>query len=748
MTTASVETQSPSRWGSIKTALLNFLLVKKGEEGFRTFHGVFLPSMLSILGVILYLRLSWIIGEMGLISTISIICLATSITLITSFSISASSTNMHVGNGGVYFIISRSLGATIGSAIGIPLYCAQAIGIAFFIMGFAETMHYMFPALDLNLIEFSSLAALGLISLISTSFILRAQFFIFIIIVLSLASFFFGVEITDFTPSDTPITRSLGYWAAFAIFFPAVTGLEAGVSMSGELKNPRRSLPLGTITAVVIGFVIYLTVAYVLWARVPDDLLVSNPMIMQTVAWSGSLILMGIIGATVSSALGAILAAPRTLQAISNDGIVPKFIGKEFGKGAEPRVASFITLAIVALCLYLGDLNYIAPIMTMFFLISYGMLNLAAGLEGLMNNPSWRPTIAVPASVSLIGAFICIATMLLIDASYTFMAIFLVMAIYMIMKRRLIGEYDDIRQGVMLYFLRKAVYALADSAVSVRSWRPNVLAFTQNLTPCASILDFTSGITGRKGFLTLVHCFSGDEENFNLDKLTSMIKQTLLGKKIEALVEVISAADFLHSFKNMLASYGLNPLRPNTIIIKIDDNNLDANEIAEITKATYAANKNLVFLASNNNQVREDAKTIHIDIWWDEELRDSNDLMTVLAHMYANSNLNKNAKINLNSIVKDEISRERRLSHITTLLAKNRLDIAPHVYVSSKPDDYNLISQFSNDNGMVFIGMRPIEPEESAESYSDYLKAILHKLKRHKVVGLFLASEKIELGID
>ncbi|MFV0340481.1 MAG: hypothetical protein ACK5MA_07670 [Parachlamydiaceae bacterium] len=731
----------------IFNSILKFLMVEKGLEGFRTFHGVFLPSTLSILGVILYLRLGLIVGEMGLITTFSIIFLASTITLITAFSISASSTNMKVGGGGAYFIISRSFGVAVGSSIGIPLYCAQSIGIAFYIMGFAETVHYVLPFINLNLIEFGTLAVLGVINLISTNLVMRTQFLIFIAVILSLISFFVGAEETAFSQTAELAPTAMKYWAAFALFFPAVTGLEAGVSMSGDLKNPQRSIPRGTIAAVVFGLLVYLSVAYVLWSRVPGSVLQQDSMIMESIAWSGPLIILGIFGATLSSALGSIMAAPRTLQALALDGIVPKFIGSEFGVNKEPRAASLITLGIVAICLYLGDLNYIAPILTMFFLISYGVLNLAAGFESLMNNPSWRPTIYVPASLSLFGAGLCIMAMLLIDSSYTISAGLAVIFIYLLMRKRLTSELDDIRQGILLLILRKSVYFLAKKAFSARSWRPNVLVFTQNLIPSSMLLDFSAGLTGRNGFLTLAHLSHEQEENFNFEKMKSMVAQKINQKNIEALIEIIQTKNLRDGFKNMIMAYGLNPVRPNTIVMQMDDTRVNDQVLVDIVTATYDAHKNLILLRDNQaSDSMHPKKFSQLDIWWNDDLKEGNDLMVVLAHMYRNASFKNKMAVNLKCVVKDEMARERRQNYFHEIIQKCRLNIKPTVYVCDKSNEMNLIAEFSVESSMVFIAIRSIGDDESTDEYLSYLRKILESTRKSAMVALFLATEKIELG--
>ncbi len=746
MTTQSLPRLRPKSFTArMRRSLLNLVFVQKDSEGYRTFHGVYLPSILTILGVILYLRLGQILGEMGIVSTLSIIFIATTITLITALSISATATNMRVGSGGAYYMISRSFGIGIGSAVGIPLYCAQAIGTAFYVMGFSESVHYLFPSIALNTIEFSTLAVVGIVTFISTNLVMRMQFMIFVLVILSLISFLCGVTLDDISTTTTTFKSSMGYWTAFAIFFPAVTGVEAGVSMSGELKNPQRSLPLGAISAVITGLLIYLGATYLLWTRVPRQTLIEDTMIMQHVAMFGPLILLGIWGATSSSALGSMLAGPRTLQAIANDGILPRFIGKSFGKSGEPRIASVITLGIAAVCVYLGDLDFIAPILTTFFLISYGMLNLAAGLESLMNNPSWRPTISVPAALSFLGAGMCIFTMLMIDPGASFTAAFVAIIIYAFMSRRLTTSWDDIRQGVWMYFSRNAIYHLAETTFSARSWRPNVLAFTPHLIPPPILLDFTAGVTGKKGFLSIAHIFPIEGEKLNVEKMKSRIKEHLVKKEVEALVELVPAQDVTTGFQNMISAYGLGPVRPNTIIFGIGEKGLDSDVMARAATSAHEANKNLVFL-KEGKQDKEDVedKPIQIDVWWDEKLRESNDLMVLFAHMYSNKNSDTPIRITLKTVVDNEAAREQRMNYLCELTAKNRLKISSRVYVSNE-NQHKCIPNFSSDADMVCVGIRAPTAFSDLEEYVTYLSELTKQLKNLATTALFLTSERIEV---
>ena len=97
---------------------------------FGTFAGVFVPNVLTILGVIMFLRTGWVVGQAGLTGALIILGIANLITFLTTLSLSAIATNTKVGGGGAYYLISRSLGLEIGGSIGVPLFLAQAISAA------------------------------------------------------------------------------------------------------------------------------------------------------------------------------------------------------------------------------------------------------------------------------------------------------------------------------------------------------------------------------------------------------------------------------------------------------------------------------------------------------------------------------------------------------------------------------------------------------------------------------------------
>jgi amino acid transporter len=170
----------------------------------------------------------------------------------------------------------------------------------------------------------------------------------------------------------------------------------AGASMSGDLKDPSKSIPLGTIGAVVVTFIVYTAQIFWLGKSAPRADLVGNALIMNEISAFGPLIYAGLWAATISSAIASLLGAPRTLQALAMDGVFPRFLAKKSGEKNEPRVALVVSAALAGACILLGDLNLIAPIISMFFLATYGVVNHVAGIERWVANPSFRPSFKVP----------------------------------------------------------------------------------------------------------------------------------------------------------------------------------------------------------------------------------------------------------------------------------------------------------------------------------------------------------------
>ena len=728
---------------------------EKKVAGFGTFKGVFVPSVLTIMGVIMYLRMGWVVGNVGLIGALVIVTMASSITFLTSLAIAATATNMKVKGGGAYFMISRSFGIEAGAAIGLPLYLAQALGISFYLAGFAESLHPFIPGVPLPIIGFISLGALTLLAYFSANLALKAQIFIFGLILLSLVSFFLGSPVDGFSTSVTdapPIEISPSFWVVFAVFFPAVTGIEAGISMSGNLKDAGRSLPRGTIAAVLCGFLVYLLIPIFLWKFAPESILKSSPTVMADVsAWPWA-IYVGLWGATLSSGLGALLGAPRTLQALANDRVLPGFIGKSYGKAKDPRIATALTFLVAIAGLSLGSLDLIAPILSMFFLTSYGALNLIAGLEGLIGNPSWRPTFRTPWVLSLIGACACFGTMLMINAGATLIALVCVSGVYLLMLRRRINAgWSDMRRGLLLYLARSSIYRLSDLSKDPKTWRPNMLVLSGSPTSRWYLIELADAISHGKGFLTVATVLT--QTHFDEEKLTSLeksVKSFLDKQNIPALVKVKCADDFVTAVEGLVTDYGLGPLEPNTVLFGDTEKEENFIDFSQIICSVHAARKNMLVVRENSaaadrrfaNAGARRSKTI--DVWWGRQ-HDNAALMLVMAYMLQTSPEWMGSKLNLKSLVQSEEERQGVLESLKTFVDEGRFEAEVLVYVAS--DDRNSfddIARFSRDTDLVFIGMKPPVEGETAEDYSEYYEDLIVHTNQFPLTVITLAGENIE----
>ena len=468
-----------------------------GENASLQGHGfgtapVFLASISTILGAILFLRFGYAVGNVGLLKTLAIIVLGHLVTIPTVLAVSEIATNRRVAGGGAYYIVSRSFGTSIGGTIGIALYLSQAISIAFYMVAFAEAFRPVFEIIQayydlpnpINLRWLSIPATIILIVIMlakGANIGVSMLWIICAILMVSLITFFMGgipeVEVIETTPElvgkgsevidtppeviDTPPdvidkksdeTRSIGtsitayfpggvtFGTVFAICFPAFTGMIAGLGLSGDLRNPQRSIPLGTISATLAGMVVYVLVAIKLWqSATPEDLATNDYVMADVSAWRPA-IFIGLGAASFSSALGSIMVAPRTLQALARDSVLPipgsnRLMRTGVGKTQEPVPATFVSGAIAIVFVAIGELNFIAQILTMFFLVTYGALCVVSFLEHFAGNPSYRPTFHSRWYVSLLGTVMCGLMMFQINAFYAFLSIFLILAIYIGLRR-------------------------------------------------------------------------------------------------------------------------------------------------------------------------------------------------------------------------------------------------------------------------------------------------------------------------
>ena len=709
--------------------------------GLGTFGGVFTPSILTILGVIMYLRIGWVVGNVGLLGTALIVTLSTSITFLTSLSIAAISTDQRVRVGGAYYMISRSLGIETGGAIGIPLYLAQGLSVALYTVGFAESVAGVFPGVNEKTVGLITTVFVALLVLISARVAIRAQYFIMAGIALSLLSLLFGnpIESTTIAWWTGSEGTGAGFWVVFAVFFPAVTGIMAGVNMSGDLENPGRSIPRGTFAAIGVGYIIYMTIPFILAFRATPETLMNDPLIMRKIAFWGDAILIGVWGATLSSAVGSMLGAPRVLQAIARDGVLPKsfsWLGKGSGPEDTPRIGTAVTLGIALTAVYFANLNVIAPILTMFFLTTYGVLNIVAGLERFLGSPSFRPKFDVHWSFSLLGALGCTAIMLLINAVATAIAILFVLVVYVWIERReLKTAWGDVRGGLWMALTRAGLLRLS-TIPDPKNWRPHILVLSGAPTRRWHLIDLASSFTHNRALMSVSTVVPKDtvlpERKHSME---ANIREYLARRGIQALVRVISAPDPFSGAVRLVSAYGLGALIPNTILLGDSQEEAHRSKYCNMIAIFFRAQRNVVIVRDDESRGFGNRK--YIDVWWGG-LKGNGGLMMILAYLLQTSLSWRDAKVRLRMVVPTELAARDAHTNLTAIVEKIRTGAIPDVVVANGRSFDSILRESSKDADLIFLGMA-----EPKDNFVEYYKQLRARTEGLPTTVFVLAAEEI-----
>lgn len=726
-----------------KTGKQEFVIEPK-ETGLGTFGGVFTPSILTILGVIMYLRFGWVVGNVGLIGTLIIVTIATSITFLTALSIASIATDQRVRIGGAYYMISRSLGIESGGAIGIPLFFALALSVALYTIGFAESIVSVFPGLNFKLVGIITTLAVAVLALISAKAAIRAQYFIMFGIGLSLLSLIFGspLEESSIEMWGAADRNSESFWVVFAVFFPAVTGIMAGVNMSGDLKDPAKSIPKGTFYAIGTGYVIYMLLPIILANRADAITLIEDPLIMRKISYWGDAILIGVWGATLSSAVGSILGAPRVLQALARDGVLPRWLrwlGRGEGEDDTPRVGTILTLAIALGAVAMGDLNLIAPILTMFFLTTYGVLNIAAGIERILGSPSFRPKFKVHWIFSLLGAIGCISVMFLINPLATGIALLCVVIIYAWLEsRELKTTWGDVRRGIWMALVRAGLMRIDDNKEE-KTWRPHPLVLSGSPTRRWHLIEFASSLTQGRGILTISSVLTSD--NVRAQQRASMetnVREYLSKRSIQGLVRVISAPDSFEGAKRLVDSYGLGALVPNTIILGDSENLEIRDKYCDMIRYFYVQKRNVIVIHDNKELHFNNYK--QIDVWWGG-LKKNGGLMILLTYMLQSSVRWYDASITIKMVVKHKNAVEGIRKNLEQILDKIRIEATIELIVAEGRSFKDILHTSSKSADLILLGMAT-----PGDDFADYYDTIQDRLQGLPTTALVLAGEDLSFG--
>lgn len=679
------------------------------------FLGVFTPTLLTILGVIMYLRFGWMVGNLGLFKALIIVLVGNAITFTTTLSFSAIATNTRVGVGGAYFIISRSLGIEVGGAIGLPLFLSQVFSVTLYAFGLAESFRIIWPDIPVDIAAFVIVLAVGALSFRGAQIALKAQLPIMGAVIVSIIAMGLGAfvaPVTEAAPETLP--PAADFWTVFAVFFPAVTGVMAGLGLSGDLKDPSTSIPRGALIAVGVGFATYMVLPVLLWLGAPTHVLREDPLVWTRIAPLGALLILpGMWGAIFSSAVGSMLGAPRTLQALAMDHLAPRFLTRVSGAQREPIFGLFVSLAIALSAIFLGGLNAVAPVVSMFFLTIYGTVNIVAALETLSGDASWRPRIPVPWPVSLAGGLACFAVMFLINSVAGLVAITIEILLWVFLARReRKSEWGDMRRDVYEALIRWALLRLARRPMTARNWRPHIILFAENVQRRLELLKFVTWFSQERGVVTACELVVGNILEQPIDR-AERLKQihAFFGEEgIPAFAEVNFVRGIEDGIIDVAQANGLAGLESNTVMLgwPRDAARMAAN--LRVVQRLERLNKSVIIGRPLASTLAREGRRRLIHIWWGG-LERNGDLMLLLAHLLTRNPQWRGSRIEVLSIASNEVKQKETEAALAKLLPAVRIQAQTKALVKPKEQTIReIIQQESGAADLVFLGLGSVAP--------------------------------------
>ncbi|XP_077514330.1 bumetanide-sensitive sodium-(potassium)-chloride cotransporter-like [Amblyomma americanum] len=597
---------------------------------FGWIQGVLVRCLLNIWGVMLFLRLSWVVGQAGIGLAIAIILLASAVTMLTTLSMSAICTNGEVRGGGTYYMISRSLGPEFGGAIGLIFSLANAVAVAMYVVGFAETVQAVLKRQDqlivdgamndIRIISCATVVALLCIALIGTEWESKAQIVLLMILLAAMIDFVVG---SFFQPSTELMAKGfVGYsgtlfmenvkpgfrdgetfFDVFSIFFPAATGILAGANISGDLKDPQKAIPRGTLLAILITTLSYIAFAVIAGTTVLRDAngfdfnitegeavnfadianctmseadkceygLMNYFQVMEMVSAYGPLVIAGVFAATLSSALASLVSAPKVFQALCNDKLFPyiHWFGKGFGKNNEPRRGYLLAFGISLACCAIGELNAIAPIISNFFLAAYCLINFSCFHASFTRMPGFRPAFRYyNLWVSLVGAILCLSVMFITNWPTALGTFAIILGLYIfIYNRKPDVNWGSSTQAQTYLDALNSVVKLNAVRDHIKNYRPQILVLTGNPADRLPLVDFAYLLTKK---LSLMVCgdirkppMSYRSRNALMAKAYSCFEQ----RKVKAFYSVVVDNSFSKGVLSLIQLVGVGKLRPNVVLM-------------------------------------------------------------------------------------------------------------------------------------------------------------------------------------
>ncbi|XP_076165217.1 solute carrier family 12 member kcc isoform X2 [Ptiloglossa arizonensis] len=727
----------------------------QGGARMGTLIGVYLPCIQNIFGVILFIRLTWVVGTAGAIQGFFIVLCCCCVTMLTAISMSAIATNGVVPAGGSYFMISRSLGPEFGGAVGMLFYTGTTLAAAMYIIGAVEiVLTYMAPSLSIfgdftkdpsimynNFRVYGTglLMVMGTIVFIGVKFVNKFATVALACVICSILSVYVGLfenfhgneslkmcvlgrrllkdidvltkcnknvsgvlhqiycgnntvpgkcdpyyeennltitngirglssgvfleniwgsfqeegqliaygndpkdidVMSESTFNQIPVDLTTTFTILIGIFFPSVTGIMAGSNRSGDLADAQKSIPIGTICAILTTSVVYLSCVLLLAGTVDNLLLrdkfgqsIGGKLVVANLAWPHEwVILIGSFLSTLGAGLQSLTGAPRLLQAIAKDGIIPFLtpFATSSSRG-EPTRALVLTVIICQCGILLGNVDYLAPLLSMFFLMCYGFVNLACALQTLLRTPNWRPRFKYYHwSLSFLGLSLCIAIMFMTSWYYALLAMVMAGCIYKYIEYRgAEKEWGDGIRGLALSAARYSLLRLEEGPPHTKNWRPQILILaklTDDLVPkYRKLFAFASQLKAGKGLTVCVSCIGGDYIQNSGEALAAKqsLRKTIIEEKVKGFVDVLVARNIVDGLSSLIQTTGLGGMKPNTVILgwpygwRQSEDERTWRVFLQTVRAVAAARMALLVPKGINFFPDSTEKVVgYIDVWW------------------------------------------------------------------------------------------------------------------------------------
>ncbi|NNE35621.1 MAG: amino acid permease, partial [Rhodothermales bacterium] len=697
-------------------------------HGFGTLP-VFLTGISTILGAVMFLRFGYAVGNAGLLGAFAIILLGHLVTIPTALAIAEIATNRKVEGGGEYFIISRSFGTTIGGVIGLSLYLSQAISVAFYMIAFAEAFRPLEPFLQSTLgFGFeprlvsvpATLLLIGVVLSKGAAIGLRVLYIVVVTLIASLVLFFLGGPVEGMDPSTVGLTTTAfdpdSFFIVFAICFPAFTGMTAGVGLSGDLADPKKSLPRGTLAATFVGMFVYILIVIKLAYSAPAELLDSDQLVMSRIALWGPIIPIGLACATLSSAIGSILVAPRTLQALGSDKSLPGpringWLAAGIGAVNEPRNTTIITAAIALVIVILGNVNFVARLISMFFMVTYGSLCAISFLEHFAARPGYRPSFRSRWYISLIGAAMCLLLMFQMDPVFAILALVMMTVIYRLMSRVRAGENDlaAMFAGVMTQANRYMQVRLQRRKTADDEWRPSVIMVNERTFDRNAPLVFLQWLCHRYGFGTYLHFIKG-HLNAKTHNESERIKQRMVDmasrQESTVFMDTIVSPSMTSALAQSLQVPGVSGLSNNAVLFEFSESDSPESAQEMVQHCLFAASTQMALLVLRHSEFHfGDHSSIHIWLTWNDS--QNANLMILLGYILLGHPDWKKAEIRIFAALPTDQVEERREAFMG-LIAEGRLPVSEKNLSFLSIDDVTSfrrrVAELSGDASLTIVG--------------------------------------------